>query len=161
MIVDGVFVKLADALQTACGWVAGLCIFTANLFAGYENATKAVIFAVVADTCWGIAASIKRGNFALSELGRNGMLSKLLLYASTIIGLIFLERMAGMDSQLTVITICSLICLAELWSMSGSALIVNPRIPFLRIFRKVLTGEIARKMNTTVEEVEKYLDGKN
>lgn len=38
------------------------------------------------------------------------------------------------------------------------ALIVNPNIPFLRLFRRALTGEIARKMDTTAEEVARYFN---
>lgn len=68
------------------------------------------------------------------------MLSKLALYASVIVGFVLLERMANLESQLAVIAICTLICLVELWSMGGSALIVNPKMRFLRIFREVLAG---------------------
>lgn len=108
---------------------------------------------------WGIAAQVKRRHFALSELGRNGMLSKLALYASVIVGFIVIEHMTGAESQIAVIAICTLICVVELWSMGGSALIVNPRMRFLRLFREVLAGEVARKLNTTVEEAKRYLDG--
>ncbi len=155
-LCTGFGVKLSEIFQSVYGWLVAACVVVANFFAGYEVAINAVVVCVVLDTAWGIAASVKQGRFALSELGRNGMLSKWALYASVIIGFILIERMAGIDSQLTVIVICTLICLVELWSMSGSALIVNPNIPFLRLFRKALTGEIARKMGTTTEEVNRY-----
>lgn len=112
------------------------------------------------NTVWDIAAQLKQGHFALSELGWHGMLSKLALYASVIVGFILIERMAGMESQLAVIAICTLICLVELWSMGGSALIVNFGMPFLSIFREVLAGEVARKIQVTVEEAKEYLDPK-
>lgn len=137
-----------------------MCVFVANFFAGYETAINAVIVCVALDTIWGIAAQIKRGHFALSELGRRGMLSKLALYASVIVGFILIERMVGVDSQIAVVTVCTLICLVELWSLGGSALIVNPKMPFLRIFREVLAGEVARKMQVTVAEAKEYLDGR-
>ncbi len=156
----GFAVKLSEIFQSVYGWLAAVCIFVANFFAGYEIAINAVVICVALDTAWGIAASVKQGRFALSELGRNGMLSKWALYASVIIGFILIERMVGIDSQLTVIVICTLICLVELWSMSGSALIVNHNIPFLRLFRRALAGEIARKMGTTTEEVHRYFDEK-
>ena len=89
------------------------------------------------------------------------MLSKLALYASVIVGFILIERMAGIESQIAVVTICTLICLVELWPMAGSALIVNPKMRVLRIFREVLAGEVARKMNVSVGEAKRYLDGTN
>ena len=151
--------KLAEIFQTVQGWCAAVCVFAVNFFAGYETAINAVIVCVVLDTAWGIAAQVKRRHFALSELGRNGMLSKLALYASVIVGFIVIEHMTGAESQIAVIAICTLICVVELWSMGGSALIVNPRMRFLRLFREVLAGEVARKLNTTVEEAKRYLDG--
>lgn len=160
-ILQNLVSKIAEIFQTVQGWCAAVCIFAANFLAGYEVAINAVIACVVLDTIWGIAAQVKRGHFALSELGRNGMLSKLALYASVIAGFILIERMAGVESQIAVIAICTLICLVELWSMGGSALIVNPRMRFLRIFREVLAGEVARKLNTTAEEAKRYLDGEN
>lgn len=153
--------KLAEIFQTIQGWCVAMCVFVANFFAGYEVAINAVIVCVGLDTIWGIAAQIKRGRFALSELGRHGMLSKLALYASVIVGFTHIERMTRVDSHIAVVTVCTMICLVELWSMGGSALIVSPKIPFLRIFREVLAGEVARKMQVPVEEAKKYLDGTN
>lgn len=148
--------KLIDILNSLAGWICAMWIFTLNFFAGYERAIVAVVACVALDTVWGIAAQLKQGHFALSELGRNGMLSKWCLYASVIIAFIHIENMAGIESHITVVLISSLICLVEIWSMSGSALIINPNMPFLRLFRRVLTGEIARKMDTTPEEVEEF-----
>lgn len=150
--------KLAEIFQTGYGWTAAAGLFVVNFFAGYETAINAVVVCVALDTAWGIAAQVKRGHFALSELGRHGMLSKLALYASVIVGFILIERMAGIGSQIAVVAICTLICLVELWSMGGSALIVNPKMRFLRIFREVLAGEVARKMQVSVEEAKKYLN---
>lgn len=149
--------KIGNILSTLYGWMCAVWIFVINFIAGYEKAICAVAVCVALDTIWGIAAQIKQRRFAYSELGRNGMLSKWLLYATVIISFICIENMAGIDSHLTVIVVCSLICLVEVWSMSGSALIINPNMPFLRLFRKVLTGEIARKMgNVSPEKVEEF-----
>ena len=160
-IIINIGYKLSEMFQTVYGWIAAVGIFIVNFFAGYEMAINAVVVCVALDTAWGIAAQIKRGHFALSELGRHGMLSKLALYASVIAAFVLIERMAELESQLAVIAICTMICLVELWSMGGSALIVSPKMPFLRIFREVLAGEVARKMQVPVEEAKKYLDGTN
>lgn len=158
-IIINIGCKLSEMFQTVYGWIAAVGIFIVNFFAGYEMAINAVVVCVSLDTAWGIAAQIKRGHFALSELGRHGMLSKLALYASVIVGFILIERMAGVESHIAVVTVCTLICLVELWSMGGSALIVNPKMRFLRIFREVLAGEVARKMQVPVDEAKKYLGG--
>lgn len=160
-LVLGMFWKMTELVQSIYGWGLAACVFVVNFFSGYETAITAVVVCVALDTLWGVWAQVKRGHFILSELGRHGMLSKWALYASVIICFILIERMAGMTSQLTVIVVCSLICLVELWSMSGSALIVNPQMPFLRLFRRALTGEIARKMDATPAEVREFLEQQN
>ena len=65
--------KLGEIFQTVYGWIAAAGIFVMNFFAGYETAINAVVICVALDTVWGIAAQIKRGHFALSELGRRCM----------------------------------------------------------------------------------------
>lgn len=150
--------KLSEIFNTLWGWTCAAWILCINFFAGYETSIVAMIVCVALDTAWGIAAQIKQNRFAISALGRDGMLSKLALYASVIIGFIHIENMVNLESHLTVIIISSLICLVEIWSMSGSALIINPQMPFLRLFRRVLTGEIARKLDIKEEEVEAYLN---
>lgn len=160
-IIAHIGYRLGDILHSVCGRITATGLFAVNFFAGYETAINAVVVCVALDTAWGITAQIMQGRFALSELGRHGMLSKLTLYASVLIGFILIERMTGVYTQLAVIAICTLICLVELWSMAGSALIVNPQMPFLRIFREVLAGEVARKMQVSVDQAKKYLDGTN
>lgn len=152
-----ILVKLADIFSSLAGWVVALCVFIINLFIGYETSISAVVICVILDTVWGIAASIKKGSFAVSELGRNGMLAKWCLYASVILGFICIEKIVGIQSQLTVVIISTAICLVEIWSMSGSALIIYPNMPFLRLLRHALRGEIARKLGVEESEVEKEL----
>lgn len=155
------FVKLHAIFQTVYGWMCAAVLFFFNIFEGYETAITTVVVCVALDTVWGIAAQIKQGKFALSALGREGMISKWALYASVIIAFVHIERLTDTQSHISVIIVCTFIALVEVWSMSGSALIINPRMPFLRLFRHVLAGEIAHKMGIEEQEVEKVLDMKS
>lgn len=149
--------KLGDILTTLAGWTCAGWILCLNFIAGYETAIVSVAVCVALDTAWGIAAQVKQHRFALSALGRERMLSKWALYATVLVMFIAIERMVGLESHLTVIIVSSLICLVEVWSMSGSALIINPEMPFLRLFRRALTGEIANKLKIDPSEVDSYL----
>lgn len=155
------FVKLHAIFQTVYGWMCAAVLFFFNIFEGYEVAITTVVVCVALDTAWGIAAQIKQGRFALSAIGREGMISKWALYASVVIAFIHIERLTDTQSHISVIVVCSFISLVEVWSMSGSALIINPRMPFLRLFRRVLRGEIAHKMGIEERDVEKVLDMKS
>ena len=128
-------------LSTFSGWVSLLGVFWANFFAGYQSAIEAVVIVVTLDLAWAIASAIKRGTFAYSYLGKENV-SKLSVYGSVIVGFVVLDKLVGMALPVTTIVVCLLISLVELWSMAGSMLIVFPNMPFLRLLRPILRGEM-------------------
>lgn len=133
--------KLQAILSTFSGWVSLLGVFWANFFAGYQSAIEAVVIVVTLDLAWAIASAIKRGTFAYSYLGKENV-SKLSVYGSVIVGFVVLDKLVGMALPVTTIVVCLLISLVELWSMAGSMLIVFPNMPFLRLLRPILRGEM-------------------
>ncbi|MBQ2224463.1 MAG: phage holin family protein [Prevotella sp.] len=128
-------------LSTFSGWVSLLGVFWANFFAGYQSAIEAVVIVVTLDLAWAIASAIKRGTFAYSYLGKESV-NKLSVYGSVIVGFVVLDKLVGMALPVTTIVVCLLISLVELWSMAGSMLIVFPNMPFLRLLRPILRGEM-------------------
>ena len=150
--------KLFSAFHTLYGWICAGCMLLLNLILGYKEVLITVLVCVILDTIWGVWAQIKSGKFALSQLGREKMLSKWFFYASVLLAFVVLERLLGMENKLTVIGISTLICVVEIWSMSASALIVNPNMPFLRLFKRYLQGEIAAKLGLSDREVSDILD---
>lgn len=128
-------------LSTFSGWVSLLGVFLANFFAGYQSAIEAVVIVVTLDLAWAIASAIKRGTFAYSYLGKESV-NKLSVYGSVIVGFVVLDKLVGMALPVTTIVVCLLISLVELWSMAGSMLIVFPNMPFLRLLRPILRGEM-------------------
>jgi hypothetical protein len=133
--------KLQAILSTFSGWVSLLGVFLANFFAGYQSAIEAVVIVVTLDLAWAIASAIKRGTFAYSYLGKESV-NKLSVYGSVIVGFVVLDKLVGMALPVTTIVVCLLISLVELWSMAGSMLIVFPNMPFLRLLRPILRGEM-------------------
>ena len=80
------------------------------------------------------------------------------VYGSAILFFILIDKLVGVNSGLTTSVICIVIILVELWSMSASMLICFPRLPFLKILKKALAGEIASKLNVRPEDVTEALD---
>ncbi len=150
--------KLQAILSTFSGWVSLLGVVLANFFAGYQSAIEAVVIVVALDLAWAIASAVKRGTFAYSYLAKESV-SKLSVYGSVIVGFVVLDKIVGMALPVTTIVVCSLISLVELWSMAGSMLIVCPNMPFLRLLRPILRGEIAHKLRISETQVEEYLNG--
>ena len=113
--------------------------------------------AIVLDAVWGIAASLVQKRFALSELARD-TIAKLAVYGTAVFVFILIDKLTGLSGGLTTSIICVGIILVEMWSMSASMLICFPHMPFLKILKKALAGEIASKLNVKPEDVTEALD---
>lgn len=159
-VLEGIATKLSEALMTVQGWLIGLLIVIVNFFAGYQLVLYGVLIAVAFDALLGICVARKRGEFILSELLR-ATIFKLAVYFNLIVVFVFIDKFVttgGIETKITTVILGSAICLAEAWSSCGNALIISPNFPFLRLFRKALTGEIARKLNVNPEDVENILN---
>lgn len=142
--------KLIDAANCVQGWIMAILIFIANYFSGHKFIVLLVVGVTVMDAFWGIAVSLKRKKFALSELGRMTV-SKLAVYGCAMAVFVGLDTMA--DTVLTATLVGTLIVLVEFWSSCASMLILYPDFLFLRIFSKALTGEMARKLEISEEDI--------
>lgn len=149
--------KLGEALQTAWGWAAAALSFCAGWFAGSGTAILITLLAVVLDGVWGIAAALKQGRFALSELARESVM-KMTVYGTAVICFIGIDKLLGIESGMTLAVVCAVIVLTELWSICANALICYPDMPFLKLMRRALIGEIARKLGVREDDVRQTLD---
>lgn len=146
------FEKLLMILSSIYGWITGILLIILNAIVDHKIAITFVVVVVTLDLFWGIAAARKMHRFATSELMRD-TLGKLAVYGTAILTFCFIDKMLGDSVTLTTAVICSIITLVELWSSMGNALIVFPNIPFLRLIRGALVGEIANKLHVSEDEV--------
>lgn len=152
--LEHIWMKLLSILSTAWGWAVGLVLLLIDFIAGHEMAVWLVVFVTLMDAVWGIAVSIKRKKFAISELARMTV-GKLAVYGCAMLAFIGLDRLIGMT--LTASVIGAVITLVELWSASASMLILFPNFLFLKLLKKALTGEIADKLGIDPSQVEEVL----
>ena len=118
-----------------------------------------ILVAVTFDALFGIWVARRQGRFILSELLRTTFF-KLMVYLNLVVVFVFIDKFAGaggLETRITTMIVASAICLAEAWSSCGNALIINPNFPLLRLLRRALTGEIARKLEIDPDQVENYL----
>lgn len=152
--IDHILGRLVALLQTLHGWMVMLGIFFLDYIAGHEFSVCLVVAVTLMDACWGIAVSLKRGKFALSELARLTV-AKFAVYGCALLTFIGIDKIA--DTELVTSVVAAAITLVELWSACGSMLIIFPSMPALKLLRKALTGEIASKLHVEPEEVEQIL----
>lgn len=149
--------KLDDILGCVFGWImTGVCCIV-NYFAGDKLTFIAVFVCVIFDAIAGIWSAIKQNKYARSELLRDTC-SKMFAYVGSLVTVILMGRLVGFEQMFATSIIGAIICACELWSMSASFLIINPRLVFFEIFRYKLVGEISRKLDIDEEKVQTAFD---
>lgn len=159
-ILSRMWDKVADILKYPAGWIAGLGLFIADAVSGGKLVIYLVVIASVVDLFCGIAVSVSRKGFTLSELIRLTV-EKVTVYGLALLVFLCIDKVieanTALEVALTAGGVGIIITLAETWSFLASLLILFPDNPLLKLLQKALTGEMARKLNCTPEEVEKVL----
>ncbi len=153
--MDKILEQLHNALSTAYGWF--LMLFTAIFtFIKPEAWSFYVVYgAVLADLVWGVAAALKLKKFIYSRALRE-TIKKIGIYTFALFCALAIEKIIHTEGSFVAVrTIAVLAAVCEFWSMSASMLIIKPDMPFLRIFRGQLKGEIASKVseNVNIDEI--------
>lgn len=150
--------QLGNALSTVWGWVV-LILTAAFTFIEPEKTSFIVVGgAVAADFFWGVIAAVKMNKFIMSAAFRE-TIKKVGIYSFALLGALAIEKITHTEgSFIAVRTIAVFAAVCEFWSMSASMLIVYPNMPFLRIFRSQLKGEIESKLSKNVDIDEIFKD---
>ena len=159
-LTSHIWQKIAEILKYPEGWIAGLGLFIADAVSGGRLVIYLVVIATVIDLICGIAVSIKRKNFAKSELMRQTV-EKLVVYGLAMLVFLCIDKAIEAETSwefaLTSGVVGVVIAMTETWSFLASLLILFPANPFLRMFQKALVGEIARKLQCEEDAVETIL----
>ena len=159
-LTSHIWQKIVEILQYPAGWLAGLGLFIVDAVSGGRLVIYLVVIATVIDLICGIAVSIKRKNFAKSELMRQTV-EKLVVYGTAMLVFLCIDKAIEAETDwefsLTSGVVGVVIAMTETWSFLASLLILFPKNPFLRMFQKALVGEIARKLQCEEEAVEAIL----
>lgn len=142
--------QIWSALQTCYGWFIAAIVSTIT-FIQPEKISFIVVGAVVlADLIWGIAASLKLKKFLLSKALRETM-KKVGIYSFSLLSIYAVEWIIHTEGSFIALrTAATFAAVCEVWSMSASMLIIKPDMPFLRLFRGQLKGEIQSKLNKNI-----------
>lgn len=148
--------RLGSVLSTSCGWATFAALAVMDYIGGHSFVVFLVLAATIIDAVWGIAVSLKQGEFTKSELARL-TIAKFAVYGCAMFIFIGLDKFV--DTTITASIVGALIVLVEFWSSCGSMLILFPNFLFLRIMKKALVGEVASKLKISEEEAMELLEG--
>lgn len=148
--------KIVDTFSHLAGWWIAAMAFAATYCGHQLVLIHYVLVCILVDMLWGIAAYIKIHKFVLSQAIAKTAI-KIAAYI-TIFTLVTMGEHVLNDSWFIASRVtCATLCAAELWSSMGHILVVQPRMPVVKLLRKYLAGEISRKLGIGVEEVNDLL----
>ena len=111
-----------------------------------------VLLAIMLDAIFGLTVAIKQKSFVKSKLLRVTMF-KISAYFATLLLVYMVERLAHDGAFIGVRVAAGWAAACEFWSMSASILILRPDMPFFKIMRRQLRGEIAAKLGEPVADI--------
>jgi len=143
--------NLSNAFNSVYGWFLTLMTAAFTFIQPEAWSFYVVAGAIAADLIWGVAAAIKLKKFILS-LALRETVKKIGIYSFALVGALAIEKITHNEgSFIAVRSIAIFAAVCEFWSMSASMLIIKPDMPFLKLFRGQLKGEIASKVSKNVD----------
>lgn len=147
---------MGELIQYPIVWISGLGLFIIDAVTGGRMIIYIVLIASIIDLICGIAVAIKRKSFARSDLMRQTV-EKLLVYGLVLFVFLCIdnvvEKETGFATDLTSGIVGVVMTLTETWSFLASLLIIYPNNSMLKFLQKSLTGELARKLGCSEDEV--------
>ena len=158
-VLTNIGTSLSSILETLYGRFIVLILFIGAYFASISGMVHIMIALVLVDAFFGIAVSVRtKGIGSIMSNRLRNTLYKMFFYIFFLASIFLIEfQITGIDC-LTPKLIFALMSGVELWSISANALILNPKFPFLRVFKKYLSREIGKKLSISPEEVKDLLD---
>ena len=163
-MMEKFWMKFSEAIQSGWGWFVAVMTMVITFISPEKTSFIVVGFAILADLFWGVAAALKMKKFILSDALRQTLV-KVGIYSFALLGALAIESIThDTGSFIAVRTVAVIAAVCEFWSMSASMLIVYPNMPFLKLLRGQLKGEMQSKVskNVNVDEIlkDESKDGK-
>lgn len=146
--------KLSLLLSNIFGWFYTLIIGIGMFFIPIKDLILVLTCLVLLDMLLGII--INRKHILSSKL-RNTLV-KFFFYLILIGGTFAFENVIGIDILYKIVF--AVISAVELLSIIANMTILKPDLRFLKLFKSLLLGEIAKKLDVSKEDVEEVLYNK-
>lgn len=160
MVLGEIIKKLVEPLRSVVGWVSVTIAYFFTFLGEAKSLLGFIVIAVVIDTILGIIVALRVRKQKIESARARECVFKLFVYVSIFLVFVFVDKTIINDSDvfITLRIVTSLILLCEGWSIMGNSLILYPKMPFLRLFKRFLLGEMAKKMNLSEEETKEIME---
>lgn len=150
--MQSILQHIKSLLSTGYGYFLSLLTMFWNFIHPEIYSFSIVGFAIVMDLLWGMIAAKKQKKFILSEAIRETF-KKVSIYGSALLIIYCIERGVHDEWFIGTKVACAIAAGCELWSISALMLIVKPDMPFIRLFRLQLKGEMEKKIGHDISSI--------
>ena len=160
-VVNSIPTKIHEVLSTTWGKFIAALIFCGSFLGDRLPLLWYIAAAVFIDALWGISTAIKAKRFIFSKFITKSAI-KIFAYVS-IYGVVALVEKGYTDGDFMVTSsiIASILITSELWSILGHIGIAYPDFLVVKLLRRYLKGEMAKKLGIPEEELDDILDVKH
>lgn len=161
MVLLNIWTAVISILGTIWGKIVIFALFLGSIFGSIAGLIHIVLILTTVDMIFGVLVTLKtKGKNEIVSSKLRNSLYKGFFYVM-FISLTFLVEMQMMDINIGPKVAFAVIAAVEMWSISANALILNPDLPFLKLFKRFLTAEIGKKLEIDKDEVEDILNKKD
>ena len=159
MVLYNIGLSTISILSTLWGKFMVLILFIGAYFASIAGMIHIIIALVLVDAVFGITVSVRtKGVGSILSYRLRNTVFKMFFYLFFLVFTFLIEFQITGAECLTPKVVFAVIGGVELWSISANALILHPKFPFLRLFKKYLVNEISKKLDMSADEVKDLLD---
>ena len=160
MVLLNIWTAVISIFTTIWGKILVFALFLGSIFGTIAGLIHIVLILTTVDMIFGVLVTLKtKGKNEIVSSKLRNSLYKGFFYVM-FISLTYLVEIQMMDILIGPKVAFAVIAAVEMWSISANALILNPDLPFLKLFKKFLTAEIGKKLEIDKDEVEDILNKK-
>lgn len=144
---------MQNTLHTLLGWLLFCMTLMATTFGIKAILFHWILIAMMIDLFFGAWSSLKRNQFHISTALISTAIKFVMYLVVFCIPMILEKILLNKDLAMATSIVTAFICSAEFFSALAHMLIIKPDLAVLKIFRRFLVAEVARKMKVSNEEV--------
>lgn len=157
MTLAGIWTKFTAVVSSVWGWFLGVMGFILTYLLPIREMFIILGIIILTDMIVGLWCAIRNKN-AITSSKLRGTIIKAAIYLVVLSLAFAIENQLGWDIASKVLF--SIASAIELYSVIANILILYPNMPFLRLFKGMVEGEISKKTGVNKEKVEDFLKNK-
>lgn len=155
-VIENVPDKIYMVLSNGWGVILSTFLFICSFLGNRTPLLAYIGVAVLFDAIWGVVTAVKADRFILSKLLSKSAI-KIAAYCSVYALVALVEK--GFDGEFMVSSsiVAAILISSELWSILGHIGLAYPDFLVVKILKKYLKGEMAKKLGIPESELDELL----